>query len=100
MRAPIRHLALSALATLLLSLPGQGALAQSYRVDQARDGKFFIINGVGFEARQICRLVKTGDEVTFLTGSADGRCLFATFLDLSSGTKCEVWCQQPLREMP
>jgi len=89
-------LCLAAAAALL----PPAAQAQTYIVDQARDGVFFIINGVGFEARQICRLVKTGDQVTFLTGSADGRCLFATFLDLSSGTKCEVWCQQPLRELP
>ena len=69
-------------------------------VDQARDGRFFIINGVEFQARDICRRVKSGDYVVFLSGSSDGRCTFATFLDLNSGESCDVWCQLPLRQMP
>lgn len=92
------------LACLVAGLPG-GAIvahAQSERlvVDQARDGRFFIINGIEFQAREICRRVKTGDYVTFLTGSSDGRCTFASFLDLNTGESCDVWCQAPLRQMP
>lgn len=92
--------ALAGAAALAATLATAGAQSQRLVVEQARDGRFFIINGVEFQARNQCRRVETGDMVTFLTGSSDGRCTFATFLDLNSGESCEVWCQQPLREMP
>lgn len=97
-----KALALLAVPVLAAALSGTEAAADSGRllVEQARDGRFFSINGVDFQARQVCRRVQTGDEVVFLTGSSDGRCTMATFLDLNSGEKCEVWCSQPLREMP
>jgi len=94
-------LALACTFAAALMLPG-GAAAQSQRVivEQARDSQYFVILGTQFQARQYCRRVKTGDEVTFLTGSSDGRCTLASFLDLNSGEKCEVWCSEPLRQMP
>ncbi len=97
----VRRAALLA-AVLALTVPPQPAAADSGRVivEQARDGKYFVIQGTQFQARQYCRRVNTGDEVTFLTGSSDGRCTMATFLDLNSGEKCEVFCSEPLREMP
>ncbi len=94
-------LAAIAVTALASSLPAPaGAQSQRLIVEQSRDGKFFVINGVEFQARQYCRRVKTGDEVTFLTGSSSGRCTLASFLDLNTGDKCEVWCTEPPREMP
>ena len=87
-------------AALFCLAPTPDALAEEYRVEQARDGRFFIIDGVEFQARNPCPSVQTGDFVTFLTGSPDGHCTFASFADLNSGQKCEVWCQKPLRQMP
>ncbi len=106
-RARLVPPALVGLAALACTLAGSLALssqavAQSQRVivEQARDSQYFVILGTQFQARQYCRRVKTGDEVTFLTGSSDGRCTLASFLDLNSGEKCEVWCSEPLRQMP
>lgn len=101
--APLKALHIAAaVMSLAAAFAAPGSLAQSQRliVEQVRDGRYITINGVEFQARQYCRRVEPGDEVTFLTGSPDGRCTLASFLDLNSGEKCEVWCTQPLREMP
>lgn len=78
-------------ASVLADLP---ASAQSQRsiVEQSSEDRYFVINGVAFEARTRCRRISVGDEVQFLTGSASGRCTFASFLDLNSGENCEVRC--------
>jgi hypothetical protein len=67
--------------------------ASGYPVEVSHKDELFIINGEKFEAKTYCFNVEVGDRVMFIEGSALGACASATFVNLRTQEKCEVWCE-------
>lgn len=70
-----------------------GSSRPSYEIEVSHNDELFIINGEKFEAKTYCFNMEEGDQVIFLEGSPLGACASATFLNLRSRDKCEVWCE-------
>lgn len=83
-------------ALLALAVVASPAAARTYVIQQARDQTYFIINDHKFESRQprVCRFFEEGDQVTFITGDPEARCLSAVIQNLSNGQTCEMWCRE------
>jgi hypothetical protein len=79
---------------LALSVLSSASEARTFTVQQVRDEKYFMINESHFEARRICRLFAEGDQVIFITGDPEARCLTAVIQNLGNGQSCELWCRE------
>lgn len=65
----------------------------SYEVEVSHNDELFVINGERFEAKTYCFNMEEGDRVLFIEGSPLGVCVTATFVNLRTKDKCEVWCE-------
>jgi ribosomal protein S17 len=81
------------LILILVSLAVNSYALETYEIEHNIDDEVFVINDEKFEAKTYCFNMNEGDEVIFIEGNPNGTCVSAEIYDVTSGKKCEVWCE-------